>query len=602
MQDGSAGPCSPATGWCSSSGLQPEMPGAVGSNFAKPPRAAPVIRDYYVWNSTSNTDRGLGIPMDDDIRRRLTDLDRKLDELSFTVCHHFDNVSLELSQIPRKKDGGGDASDSTYCPEPVEPALEPAIVRKKSKKTTKHDFGPLGTHRDDVSECGTQHTGDCNSHNNSDHGDPLGRPSERMSRQSSPDERRQPRPALRHTNTSFDGGGMMNLMMKMGDAGVRDYKQTVWSFLEDPDSSVAARWFPRVRSAIIWISVLVAVYVLTDIESAAGRILEYFNLSLDVYFLLELLLRYSVCRSSSLFMTNPNNMVDIVAIALPLYASLSCLLHECEGYVYSIMCFVPVLRLLKSLRHFQQFHLFIALAKDISEAISVLCLLMSVLVLTFTAIVYLLEPRDNIETFPVAMYFIVTTISTVGYGDYSPVTTMGTVVVSIVILISVMYMALPLGIIGNAFTQIWSARDRYLLTLKTQERLAQWGYTAADMRALFKHFDADGNGELDLAEFVQMIKEMRIGIKQSRIVALFEAFDKDGGGSIDMKELTRALFPATYHEVEDLLEKDDESDEEEHDDQTITRTISNLFTQTFSSGRNQDGEDSVGSNTGSNAA
>jgi len=159
------------------------------------------------------------------------------------------------------------------------------------------------------------------------------------------------------------------------------------------------------------------------------------------------------------------------------------------------------------------------------------------------------EPRDNITCLPEAVWLAIVTMSTVGYGDITPVSTLGTVIVSILVIMSALYMAMPLGIIGYTFTQIWKDRDRILLTLKTRERLEQWGYAAEDILVLFKLFDADDDGELDIDDFRNMIKRLRIGLQDDRIVELFAFIDKDSGGTIDDQEFVRAIFPAEYHSI-----------------------------------------------------
>merc|ERR1712232_924165 len=121
-------------------------------------------------------------------------------------------------------------------------------------------------------------------------------------------------------------------------------------------------------------------------------------------------------------------------------------------------------------------------------------------------------------------------MTTVGYGDLTPTSGPGYVVIAVLVISSVLYMAMPLGIIGYSFTQIWKDRDHILLTQRTRERLLQWGYTAKDIRKVFQYFDEDGSGELDLTEFKEMMDMFQVGLSDERIVDLFMSFDADGGG------------------------------------------------------------------------
>mmetsp|Transcript_30922 Transcript_30922/g.95111 ORF Transcript_30922/g.95111 Transcript_30922/m.95111 type:complete len:121 (+) Transcript_30922:2-364(+) len=112
-------------------------------------------------------------------------------------------------------------------------------------------------------------------------------------------------------------------------------------------------------------------------------------------------------------------------------------------------------------------------------------------------------------------------------------------------------MAIPLGIIGNAFTTTWDARDRILLMKRTRDRLRQWGYSAHDIPVLFQLSDRNDNGELDIAEFRKLVMRMQIGFSEERIINLFQSFDKDHNGMIDDREFIRVLFPESFHEVFD---------------------------------------------------
>merc|ERR1712039_1103289 len=96
---------------------------------------------------------------------------------------------------------------------------------------------------------------------------------------------------------------------------------------------------------------------------------------------------------------------------------------------------------------------------------------------------------------------------------------------------------------------VWNDRDRILLTQRTHNRLVQWGFQARDIPKLFKMFDHNKDGELDIAEFRDMVQEMGLGLKKSRVVELFELFDDDGSGGVDAKEFVKTLFPNDFHDI-----------------------------------------------------
>merc|ERR1712232_386955 len=130
----------------------------------------------------------------------------------------------------------------------------------------------------------------------------------------------------------------------------------------------------------------------------------------------------------------------------------------------------------------------------------------------------------------------------------TPATTLGHVVVMALMVISALYMAIPIGIVGNAFNKVWEDRARLLLMKRTRDRLVQLGYESSDIPRLFELVGrkAEGEGELHFTEFRRLMKELKISMSEMRVWELFQTFDKDGGGTIDDKEFMQGLFPATY--------------------------------------------------------
>jgi hypothetical protein len=111
------------------------------------------------------------------------------------------------------------------------------------------------------------------------------------------------------------------------------------------------------------------------------------------------------------------------------------------------------------------------------------------------------------------------------------------------------YTAIPLGIIGNAFNDVWKDRDRILLMQRARDGMKQAGYTAKDVNKLFRIFDRDKDSLLNMKEFTWMLEGMRLGLKRERVVELYELFDDDQSGGIDEREFVKNLFPESYHDL-----------------------------------------------------
>jgi hypothetical protein len=214
-----------------------------------------------------------------------------------------------------------------------------------------------------------------------------------------------------------------------------------------------------------------------------------------------------------------------------------------------LLCIVPIMRILKMLRQFQTLQILVGAFILSAEALPVLLYMFLVIALASASIIYIVEPRDNIPTPATAAWLTIVTMTAVGYGDITPTTPMGYIVIAILSVLSMLFMAMPLGIIGSAFNMVWSDRDRILLTQRTRKRLTQWGYTADDVMVLFKFMDSDGDGELCIQDFDRLMRHMRLGLNKERVFQLFNTFDQDGSGTVDPEEFVRVFFPTSFIEM-----------------------------------------------------
>jgi voltage-gated potassium channel len=104
-----------------------------------------------------------------------------------------------------------------------------------------------------------------------------------------------------------------------------------------------------------------------------------------------------------------------------------------------------------------------------------------VLVVVFSCMVYMVEHTAQPDAFgniPKAMWWALTTLTTVGYGDISPVTLIGKMFGSMTMLTGVCVFAIPAGILANGF-----ARE-----IKKREFIITWQLVAKN--PTFSNLDA----------------------------------------------------------------------------------------------------------------
>ena len=339
----------------------------------------------------------------------------------------------------------------------------------------------------------------------------------------------------------------------------------VWELLDDPDSSTAAWSVSIVLKLLVLSSLLISNLRTSDGICMHPAFAAGCEASFDCIFLLEFACRLLSAPSKSTYLADLLNWPDMIsATGLPLRASMgfvfsvpqtwqtagSCSLwHNSsisngEAVVQNILLFVlPLVRFLKLLRYFDSFRLLIDACRNSAESLPILTYMMALITLFSATAIYLLEPRDNIPTMQHSLWLAIVTMTTVGYGDFYPISLGGYLTVSVLTFVSVLFLALPVGIIGYEFTTCWQNRDRVLLLTRIRKGLRKWGYSSKDVRILFQYVDADEDGSLDITEFLELVRQMRVGITTESALQIFELFDDDSSGSIDYAEFLRHLFP-----------------------------------------------------------
>jgi hypothetical protein len=98
---------------------------------------------------------------------------------------------------------------------------------------------------------------------------------------------------------------------------------------------------------------------------------------------------------------------------------------------------------------------------------------------------------------PTTWYFIMATMTTVGYGDHYPLTVGGRIVCGFCMLCGIMVLALPIIVIGNAFEEVFAEEKRHKaekarrLALKKLEREITNGTASKELQAKMDEINAE---------------------------------------------------------------------------------------------------------------
>ena len=168
-----------------------------------------------------------------------------------------------------------------------------------------------------------------------------------------------------------------------------------------------------------------------------------------ILFSVEYILRIYSIRLPSSYIFSFFGIIDLLSI-IPTYVSI--LLPGAE--VFSIIRILRVLRVFRILKLVQ----FMGEADYIMKAmiaskrkIFVYLFFLFNLVIILGSIMYLVEGEvAGFDSIPRSIYWAIVTLTTVGYGDISPVTNLGQAIAAIIMIMGYSIIAVPTGIVSSA--------------------------------------------------------------------------------------------------------------------------------------------------------
>lgn len=211
----------------------------------------------------------------------------------------------------------------------------------------------------------------------------------------------------------------------------------------------------KLFDVILLIAILASVIVVM-LETVPGYTEDHHKMFLilewifTIFFSIEYIVRIYTVQSPRKYMTSFYGVVDFLSI-LPTYLSLFFVGSQ------SFMI-VRALRLLRVFRIFKlgnfliEGEMIMKALKQSRDKILVFTFFILVMVTIFGSIVYFIESTfvggsPAFTSIPKSIYWAIVTITTVGYGDIAPATTLGQFISSIIMLMGYAVIAVPTGIV-----------------------------------------------------------------------------------------------------------------------------------------------------------
>ena len=217
--------------------------------------------------------------------------------------------------------------------------------------------------------------------------------------------------------------------------------------------SRAGRWFDIALIVLILSSVtaLLADSV-ASIHSNYGGLIYRLEWAFTLIFTLEYFLRIYSTPNKRAYLFSFYGIIDLFSI-LPTYLAF---LFPSAAYllVIRIMRVLRIFRILKLFRYIGEANLLYAALLQARRKIFVFLFSVLVLIIIFGALMFVIEgPENGFTNIPVSIYWAIVTITTVGYGDIAPQTSLGQFVAAFAMICGYAIIAVPTGIIGAELMQ-----------------------------------------------------------------------------------------------------------------------------------------------------
>ena len=226
----------------------------------------------------------------------------------------------------------------------------------------------------------------------------------------------------------------------------KSWREKIHSIIYE-SSTPAGKAFDVTLLFLIVTSILVV--MLDSVESLHNRYGGLFlklEWTYTILFTIEYILRLICINRPLRFIFSFFGIIDILSI-IPTYI----------GLIYAGAQTLLVVRALRLLRVFRIFKLrhyvnemqfLIQAIRGSLRKISIFMMMVFTTVIVLGSVMYLVERGKNgFTSIPDSIYWAIVTITTVGYGDISPVTPLGKFVASVIMLMGYGIIAVPTGII-----------------------------------------------------------------------------------------------------------------------------------------------------------
>ena len=230
---------------------------------------------------------------------------------------------------------------------------------------------------------------------------------------------------------------------------VARWRQSLYRTVFETNTPMGKRFEKRLTLAIV---LSLCVVIAHSIPSIAQGWVVYGLRTLEWLFTLAFTVEYGLrlisVRRPWRYVFSFYGLVDLLAI-IPGYLSLFHPEYQFLGAIRALRL-VRTFHVFPILRGFLEDYFMLGRAlKNSARKIFVFLSVVAVIVFVMGALIFVIEgPEHGFTSMPMGMYWAISTVTTVGYGDITPSTAVGKIFASAMMLVGWSILAVPTGIVG----------------------------------------------------------------------------------------------------------------------------------------------------------
>jgi len=252
----------------------------------------------------------------------------------------------------------------------------------------------------------------------------------------------------------------------------KGWRQRLYIIIFEADTR-AGRIFDLALIIVIMLSV--AVVMLDSIEAVRTRwgslfnVLEWF---FTVIFSIEYIMRLLCVRRPVRYARSVFGVIDLLAVAPTYLAMFFPGLHTLIDV--RVLRLLRIFRILKMGAYVTEFRYLGSALMASRRKIAVFMSFVMMVVIVMGTLMYVIEgPANGFTSVPIAIYWAITTVTTVGFGDITPHTDLGRLIAACMMLIGWGTLAVPTGIVSAEFVAL---RERQPPTTRTCRKCLSEGH------------------------------------------------------------------------------------------------------------------------------